>query len=142
MGWLTGGPTTDSWPRRLGKPHRQRIAGPEAKQGFAGHGSPATNYRLDGAIGASPARCGVHSESSKLRALPADADHRLRIRPAQRLSRCLAAERRDAADEGRLEASGSTMVCSVIVSEGKVVRPSQLIASVRPTKQGAGGGAR
>ena len=44
-----------------------------------------------------------------------------------------AAEQRDAADEGRLEASGSITVGSVIVSEGKVVRPSQLIASVRQT---------
>ena len=39
-------------------------------------------------------------------------------------------EQRDAADEGRLEACGSFIVGSVIVREGKVVRPSQLIASV------------
>jgi hypothetical protein len=44
-----------------------------------------------------------------------------------------AAEQRDAADEGRLEAVGSTIVGTVIVNRGKVVRPSQLIASVRPT---------
>ncbi len=44
-----------------------------------------------------------------------------------------AVEQRDAADEGRLEASGSTMVGPVIVNEGEVVRPSQLIASVGPT---------
>jgi hypothetical protein len=50
-----------------------------------------------------------------------------------------AAEQRDAADEGRLEASGSILVGTVIVSQGRVVRPSQLIASVRPTP---GGGMR
>jgi hypothetical protein len=44
-----------------------------------------------------------------------------------------AAQQRDAADEGRLEASGSIMVGPVIVNQGKVVRPSQLIASVRRT---------
>jgi hypothetical protein len=38
----------------------------------------------------------------------------------------------DEADEGRLEASRSTVVAKVIVNEGKVVRPS-LIASVRQT---------
>jgi uncharacterized protein len=43
------------------------------------------------------------------------------------------AEQRDAADEGRLEAGGSTMVGKVIVEQGEVVRPSQLIASVGPT---------
>ena len=41
-----------------------------------------------------------------------------------------AAEQRDAADEGRLVACGSIMAGPVIVNEGKVVRPSQLIASV------------
>ena len=41
-----------------------------------------------------------------------------------------AVQQRDAADEGRLEASGSIVVGSVIVYEGTVVRPSQLIASV------------
>jgi hypothetical protein len=46
-----------------------------------------------------------------------------------------AAEQRDAADEGRLEASGSTMVGTVIVNQGGVVRPSQLIASVRQTTE-------
>ena len=40
----------------------------------------------------------------------------------------------NAADEGRLDARGSISVGSVIVSEGKVVRPSQLIASVLRTK--------
>jgi hypothetical protein len=44
-----------------------------------------------------------------------------------------AAEQRDAADEGRLEAYGSTRIGTVIVDEGEVVRPSQLIASVRQT---------
>ena len=44
-----------------------------------------------------------------------------------------AVEQRDAADEGRLEASGNAMVGTVIVSQGKVVRPSQLIASVGHT---------
>ncbi len=43
------------------------------------------------------------------------------------------AEQRDPADEGRLEACGSTMVGLVIVNHGRVVRPSQLIASVRRT---------
>ncbi len=42
-----------------------------------------------------------------------------------------AAEQRDAADEGRLEPGGSIIVGKVIVNQGKVVRPSQLIASVR-----------
>jgi len=44
-----------------------------------------------------------------------------------------AVQQRDAADEGRLEASGSIVVGSAIVYEGSVVRPSQLIASVRRT---------
>jgi hypothetical protein len=43
---------------------------------------------------------------------------------------CGVVEQRDAADEGRLEAYGSIMVGRVIVDEGEVVRPSQLIASV------------
>jgi hypothetical protein len=43
------------------------------------------------------------------------------------------AEQRDAADEGRLEPCGGMVVGRVIVNEGKVVRPSQLIASVRQT---------
>ena len=47
-----------------------------------------------------------------------------------------AAEQRDAADEGRLEANGSTIVGAVIVNQGKVVRPSQLIASVGQTMLG------
>jgi hypothetical protein len=62
-----------------------------------------------------------------------------------------AAEQADAADEGRLEAGGSIMVglfrgAAVIVHQGKVVRPSQLIRSVLWTlaeraKEEAGGGA-
>jgi hypothetical protein len=44
-----------------------------------------------------------------------------------------AAEQADAADEGRLEASGSIMVGSVTADQGKVVRPSQLIRSVGRT---------
>jgi len=40
------------------------------------------------------------------------------------------------ADEGRLEASGSTMVGPLIVNQGKIVRPSQLIRSVRRTERG------
>jgi hypothetical protein len=47
-----------------------------------------------------------------------------------------AAEQRDAADEGRLEASGRMVLGTVIVNEGEVVRPSQLIASVRRTIEG------
>ncbi len=44
-----------------------------------------------------------------------------------------AAEQRDAADEGRLEAGGTIFVGTVIVNQGEVARPSQLIASVRRT---------
>jgi hypothetical protein len=44
-----------------------------------------------------------------------------------------AAQQRDAADEGRLEASGSIIVGQVIMDQGEVVRPSQLIASVGRT---------
>ena len=44
-----------------------------------------------------------------------------------------AAEQADEADEGRSEASGSTMVGKTIVNVRKVVRPSQLIRSVGPT---------
>jgi hypothetical protein len=47
-------------------------------------------------------------------------------------------EQRDAADEGRLEASGSILVGTLIVGQGKVVRPSQLNASVGPTNESAG----
>ncbi len=47
-----------------------------------------------------------------------------------------AAEQRDAANEGRLDPYRSTSVGEVIVNEGKVVRPSQLIASVRRTTGG------
>ncbi len=42
-----------------------------------------------------------------------------------------AAQQADAADKGRLEASGDTMVGRAIVNQGKVVRPSQLIRGVR-----------
>jgi hypothetical protein len=49
-----------------------------------------------------------------------------------------AAEQRDAADEGRLEACGNAIVGDkAIVNQGEVVRPSQLIASVRRTIRGA-----
>jgi hypothetical protein len=44
-----------------------------------------------------------------------------------------AVEQRDAADEGRLDPYGSIIVGRVIVNQGEVVRPSQLIASVGPT---------
>ncbi len=44
-----------------------------------------------------------------------------------------AVEQRDAADEGRLEARGSIMIGQLIVGQGEVVRPSQLIASVLRT---------
>jgi hypothetical protein len=47
---------------------------------------------------------------------------------------CGAVQQRDAADEGRLDQCGSTIIgYKVIVDQGKVVRPSQLIASVRWT---------
>ena len=42
-----------------------------------------------------------------------------------------AAEQRDAADEGRLDAYGSIIVGKVIVNGARSVRPSQLITSVR-----------
>jgi hypothetical protein len=45
-----------------------------------------------------------------------------------------AAEQADAADEARLDACGTIIVGRVIVNEGKVVRASQLIRSVRPTR--------
>jgi hypothetical protein len=49
-----------------------------------------------------------------------------------------AIEQRDAADEGRLDAYGTIVVGNeVIVNQGKVVRPSQLIASVRQTERSA-----
>jgi hypothetical protein len=44
-----------------------------------------------------------------------------------------AVQQADEADEGRSEASGSTMLGKTIVNVGKVVRPSQLIRSVRRT---------
>ena len=46
-----------------------------------------------------------------------------------------AVEQRDAADEGRLEAYGSAMVGTLIVNQRRVVRPSQLIASVGRTER-------
>jgi hypothetical protein len=49
-----------------------------------------------------------------------------------------AAEQRDAADEGRLDAYGSIIVGNeAIVNQSKVVRPSQLITSVRQTVAGS-----
>jgi hypothetical protein len=42
-----------------------------------------------------------------------------------------ATQQRDAADEGRLDAYGSIIGGRIIVNQGEVVRPSQLIASVR-----------
>jgi hypothetical protein len=48
-----------------------------------------------------------------------------------------AAQQADAADEGRLETSGSIVVGKNIVNQGKVVRLSQLIRGVRPTNRGA-----
>jgi len=44
-----------------------------------------------------------------------------------------AGEQRDTADEGRLEPGRITIIGRAIVNQGKVVRPLQLIASVRPT---------
>ena len=46
---------------------------------------------------------------------------------------CGAIQQRDAADEGRLDAYGGAIIGALIVSEGGVVRPSQLIASVGRT---------
>ncbi len=51
-----------------------------------------------------------------------------------------ATEQRDAADEGRLEPCGSILVGTVNVNHGKVVRPSQLIASVGRAIESARGG--
>ena len=50
-----------------------------------------------------------------------------------------AAQQRDAADEGWLDACGSAIVGTVIVLEGRVVHPSQLIASVGRTQGGERG---
>jgi hypothetical protein len=47
-----------------------------------------------------------------------------------------AIQQRDAADEGRLDTRGSIIVGKVIVNQGTVVRPSQLIASVGRTHLG------
>ena len=41
-------------------------------------------------------------------------------------------EESDAGDEGRLVPRGSTMVAQLLVNQGNVVCPSQLISSVRP----------
>ena len=54
-------------------------------------------------------------------------------RPQRSRRHVRAAQQRDAADEGRLEPSGSKMIGPVIVNQDEVVRPSQLIASVRRT---------
>jgi hypothetical protein len=52
-----------------------------------------------------------------------------------------AVEQRDAADEGRLEPCESIIGGNeVIVNEGEVVRPSQLIARVGRTNRGSGDG--
>ena len=58
-----------------------------------------------------------------------------RLTTAAHFREARAAEQRDAADEGRLDACGSIIVGRVIVNVGEVVRPSQLIASVGQTKQ-------
>ena len=50
-----------------------------------------------------------------------------------------ATQQADEADEGRLEPSGRIMVGPVIVNQGKVVRPSQLIRSVGQTLVGVAG---
>jgi hypothetical protein len=52
------------------------------------------------------------------------------------------AEQRDAADEGRLDASGNVVVGTVVMNRGEFVRASQLIASVRWTCGRAPNGAR
>jgi hypothetical protein len=62
---------------------------------------------------------------------------RIRWRPHRGGGMKRAAEQADEADEGRLEAGGSTMVRQTIVNVGKVVRPSQLIRSVRRTTLGS-----
>jgi hypothetical protein len=51
-----------------------------------------------------------------------------------------AVQRRDAADEARLEPCGGALIGSLIVNEGRVVRASQLIASVGRTNRGSGDG--
>jgi hypothetical protein len=53
-----------------------------------------------------------------------------------------AAEQRDAADEARLEPCAGILIGALIVDQGKVVRPSQLIASVLGDSSGLGGGER
>ena len=71
---------------------------------------------------------GLSEEVAECKRKPARGEQ-VAERPNLRESR--AAQQRDAADEGRLEPSGSIMVGSVIVNQDEVVRPSQLIASVR-----------
>jgi hypothetical protein len=46
-----------------------------------------------------------------------------------------AVEQRDAADEGRSERCGGALIGTLIVNQDRVVRPSQLIASVRPAEK-------
>jgi hypothetical protein len=63
----------------------------------------------------------------------ARAQHAHRLNGVRRVNET--AEQRDAADEGRLEPCGSTIVGNkIIVGQGEVVRPSQLIASVLRTR--------
>ncbi len=62
--------------------------------------------------------------------------HRRPAAANERAEREGAAQQRDAADEGRLDAYGNIVVGPVIVNHGKVVRPSQLIAGVRRTRGG------
>jgi hypothetical protein len=82
---------------------------------------------------------GVYSGQPPLFAVrPAAAhNHRRRLQSGARLGSVVteAAEQADAADEGRLEPGGNIMVGKVIADEGKVVRPSQLIRSVRRTSR-------
>jgi hypothetical protein len=62
------------------------------------------------------------------------------IRPLQEVARVLGRSillttHFSGADKGRVEPNGSTMVAPVIVNQGEVVRPSQLIASVGRTRR-------
>jgi hypothetical protein len=92
---------------------------------------------LPAAAGALSRRWGYHSTPAYHVAALCTAWHRTARAPRVGDR---AAEQRDAADEGRLDACGTIIVGKVIVNHGKVVRPSQLIASVRPTRvDGAGG---
>jgi hypothetical protein len=56
-----------------------------------------------------------------------------RLAPGQWGLETEAVEQADAADEGRLEARRGIIVGTVTVDQGNVVRPSQLIRSVRQT---------